>query len=279
MLKACVIGHPVSHSRSPLIHNTWLRQLGIDGLYERQDVAPQDLSSFISSLSTSSYAGCNVTLPHKEVVAGLVDVPDERVARTGSANTLFKRDGKICATTTDGEGFVQNVLWRNPGFSFSGSHVTILGAGGSSRAIIDELLLRGVDRISLVNRTLSRAEDLANLFGPKVKALALDQVKEALPTADLLVNTTSAGIASTDDFAIDLSALKPAATVADINYVPLITPFLQRASAAGHVIVPGLGMLLHQAVTGFELWFGQRPPVTEDLYNLVAADITGTGKP
>jgi shikimate dehydrogenase len=202
-----------------------------------------------------------------------VDNLDDRVRRTGSLNTIYVRHGKTYATSTDGIGFSENIRWRSPGFSFDGIAVTLLGAGGSARAIIDELLRLNVASISIVNRTFEKAEALAHHFGANVRASHMHDVKELLSTSHLLINTTSAGIADSAGLSLPFAALPATALVADINYVPLITPFLQEAERLGYAIVPGLGMLLHQAVPGFELWFGRRPQVTQELYDLIAADI------
>ena len=279
MIKACVIGFPIKHSRSPMIHNHWLKDLGIVGSYEKHEVKPADLERFLRDLPHSQFVGCNVTLPHKEAACALVDHRDERATRTGSANTIYVRDGQTYATSTDGQGFVDNVMWRFPAFTFTGKTVMILGAGGSARAIIDELLRRGVSRILLANRTLSKAEAIANTFGPLVVPLELQQITKRLPEAELLVNTTSAGVADDASLDIEMPKLPKSALVTDINYVPLITPFLKQAQSAGLSTVPGLGMLLHQAVTGFEMWFGIRPKVTDDLYALVARDISPDYEP
>ena len=273
MIRSCVIGYPIKHSRSPMIHGYWLRQLGIEGEYDRREVRPEELGAFLRSLPAQGLSGCNVTLPHKEPACNHVDHLDDRGKRTGSINTVYVRNGETWATSTDGEGFVENIRWRLPGFSFSQKTVLILGAGGTSRALVDELLRCGVRRVLLLNRTPERAEKIAAVFGRDVTPLSLDDLDMALPEADLLVNATSAGIADRAKIVVPFQRLRAGAVVTDINYVPLITPFLQDAQAAGHDIVPGLGMLLHQAVRGFSLWFGQRPEVKEDLYTLIARDI------
>jgi shikimate dehydrogenase len=273
MIKASVIGWPISHSRSPLIHGYWLKQLGIDGVYEKQAVTPEALGSFIDTLRTGQHIGTNVTLPHKETALAHVDEPDDRVRRIGALNTIWRENGKLRATSTDGPGFLANLNQTLPDFAPASLPVTILGAGGSARAIIDELLRQGVDRIYLVNRTFSRAESLAEHFGPLVTATTSDEIGKALSQSGLLINTTSAGLADHSEMSMPWASLKPTAAVADIVYTPLVTPFLQAASVHGHAIVPGLGMLLHQAVVGFEKWFGQRPQVTQELHDLVARDI------
>lgn len=273
MIKACVIGYPIKHSRSPLIHGYWLKALGIEGTYQKVEVSPADLAPFLKGLPRSTYIGCNITLPHKEAASTLVDQLDDRAKRTGSINTVYVRDGLTHATSTDGQGFVANIRWRTPNYEFNGKRVLVLGAGGSSRAIIDELLRCNVAQIFLANRTLVRAEKIAGSFDAGILPLSLTDLTQVLGGVDLLINTTSAGIADDSNLDIAFEKLPRTALVTDINYVPLITPFLQQAEASGLPIVPGLGMLLHQAVTGFELWFGTRPTVTDELYALVARDI------
>jgi shikimate dehydrogenase len=273
MIRASVIGWPISHSRSPLIHGYWLKRLGLEGRYEKHAVQPEDLEDFINSLRSGDHVGTNVTQPHKERAVACVDEPDDRVRRIGALNTIWRENGKLCATSTDGPGFLANVQATLPDFRIADGPVAVLGAGGSARSIIDELLRQGVDRIYLVNRTFARAERLAVHFGAEVKPVELKHVSEALAPSHLLINTASAGFAGSDDVTLPWNDLDASATVADIVYTPLVTPFLQEAKARGHAIVPGLGMLLHQAVVGFEKWFGQRPLVTPELYTLVARDI------
>ena len=279
MIKASVIGWPISHSRSPLIHDYWLKHLGIDGTYEKHAIAPDHLGSFIQTLRAGQHIGTNVTLPHKETALSHVDEPDDRVRRIGALNTIWRENGKLHATSTDGPGFLANLSYTLPDFSPASLPVTILGAGGSARAIVDELLRHGVDRIYLVNRTFSRAEGLAEHFGPLVTATNSNELAKAFRQSGLLINTTSAGLADQSEMSLPWASLKPTAAVADIVYTPLVTPFLQAANVQGHRIVPGLGMLLHQAVVGFEKWFGQRPRVTQELHDLVARDIDPDFRP
>jgi shikimate dehydrogenase len=273
MIKASVIGWPIAHSRSPLIHGFWLQQLGIDGRYEKHAVAPHDLKAFLDTLRNGEHVGTNVTLPHKEQAVLLVDEPDDRVRRTGALNTIWRENGKLCASSTDGQGFMANLETTLPDFSVTGAAVTVLGAGGSARSILDELLRQGVDRIYVANRTLARAEALATHFGAKIRPLAMRHVSSALTDCRLLINTTSAGLSDEGAMELPWTDLKKSAAVADIVYTPLVTPFLKAAQVRGHAVVPGLGMLLHQAVVGFEKWFGKRPTVTPELYTLVARDI------
>jgi shikimate dehydrogenase len=273
MIEASVIGWPISHSRSPLIHDYWLKKHRIDGRYVKEAVEPQRLGEFIASLRKGIRVGTNVTLPHKEQAIQFVDEPDDRVQRIGALNTIWREGNKLHATSTDGPGFVANIKQSSPDFSIHGSHVTILGAGGSTRAIVDELLRQGADTIAVQNRTHARAEQLAAHFGKGVKAITVDELPDHFKHTQLLVNTTSAGVKGEAELVVPWDALNRSALVSDISYTPLITTFLQKAKSRNHVIVTGLGMLLHQAVVGFEKWFGVKPEVTQDLYILVARDI------
>ncbi len=273
MIRTCVIGFPVKHSRSPLIHGYWLKTLGIAGKYERIEVPPRDLQEFLGNLQRNGFAGCNITLPHKEMAARLIANLDSTARQIGSINTVFTANGELHAMSTDGYGFVANLAWRQPGLDLKNTRVVIIGAGGSAKAIADGLLTAGVPAITITNRTIGRANDLVDALGTRLKALPLAKLSQALGSADLLINTTSAGIANEGDLDIDLGKLPKHAVVADINYVPLNTPLLAKAQHFGLQTVDGLGMLLHQAVPGFEKWFGHRPTVTDDLYQLVARDI------
>jgi shikimate dehydrogenase len=273
MIEASVIGWPISHSRSPLIHNYWLNKHGVDGNYTKQAVAPDDLPQFLNGLREGPRVGANVTLPHKQNAVTQVDMVDDRVRRIGALNTIWRENGKLCATSTDGAGFVANIYSKLPSFNLSGATVTILGAGGSTRAIIDEVLRAGVDRISVSNRTLSRAETLARHFGERVHVVEPGALKDVFLDTDLLINTTSAGLNGEGELPLPWDSLAHTAVVADIVYTPLITPFLLTAKSREHATIPGLGMLLYQAVVGFEKWFGVRPQVTQTLYDLVARDI------
>jgi shikimate dehydrogenase len=271
--RACVIGWPVSHSRSPLIHNHWLRHYGIDGHYERIEVAPENLGTFLETQLRHHFIGCNITIPHKQAAARFVDVIDDRAKTTGSVNTIYVKNNQRFATSTDGQGFCDNVEATIQGFTFENKHILLIGAGGSARPIVDELLRRGVSHITIANRTIAHAGDLAVLFGNRISAIALADINLQAPLADVLVNTTSLGMKDDGAVPIDLACLPDHAIVADIVYVPLKTALLRHAERRGLRIVSGLGMLLRQAVLGFEYWFGQRPLVTADLYDLVARDI------
>jgi len=274
MRRACVIGWPVEHSRSPPIHRYWLKQYGIDGAYEKEAVRPEALARFLGSLGAQGFAGANVTLPHKEAALRLAAVADEAARAIGAANTLwFDQAGRLCASNTDAYGFITNLNEQAPRWSEGRRPVMVLGAGGAARAILHGLLAEGVTRILLANRTRGRAEALAQAFGPAVEAIDWQDRNSALSGCGLLVNATSLGMTGKDPLDIDLAALPKDAVVADIVYSPLETPLLAAARARGNRVVDGLGMLLHQAVPGFERWFGVRPEVTAALRAHVAASL------
>jgi len=268
---SCLIGWPAAHSRSPLIHHYWLRQFGIDGGYSIEAIPPEGFAEFVLHLSTHGFVGANVTIPHKERALALT-VPDERARAVGAANTLWYDGDTLRSTNTDIEGFINNLDACAPGWD-SAEDALVLGAGGSSRAVVFGLLERGVKRVHLANRTIGRAQALADQFGARVLPLAWAQIDDVLPRAGLLVNTTSLGMKGQPPLAIDVGRLPPQATVADLVYVPLETYLLRTARARGLRTADGLGMLLHQAVRGFELWFGRRPQVTPELRALVEADL------
>jgi len=269
---ACLIGWPAAHSRSPLIHHYWLRKLGIEGGYNIEAVPPEGFAEFILHLSSHGFVGANVTIPHKERALAL-STPDARARAVGAANTLWYEGGQLCSTNTDVEGFVNNLDACAPGWD-GANDALVLGAGGSSRAVVFGLLDRGIKQVHLVNRTIDRARALADQFGAAVHPLAWDAIGDLLLCAGLLVNTTSLGMRGQPPLEIDIGRLPPDAVVADLVYVPLRTPLLSAAEERGLRSADGLGMLLHQAVRGFELWFGQRPAVTPELRALVEADLT-----
>jgi shikimate dehydrogenase len=271
---ACLIGWPAAHSRSPLIHHYWLRTLGIEGGYVIEAVPPDGLRDFVLRLSLRGFAGANVTIPHKENVLEL-STPDERARAIGAANTLWFADGELHSTNTDVEGFVNNLDACAKGWD-KADEALVLGAGGSARAVVFGLIERGIKRVHLVNRTMARAEVLAEKFGDAVRPAQWGQIGELMPRAKLLVNTTSLGMHGQGGLEIDVGRLPAEAVVADLVYVPLETELLKAAKARGLRTADGLGMLLHQAVRGFELWFGQRPQVTSELRAIVEADLTNT---
>lgn len=272
LLKAFVCGHPIAHSRSPKIHGYWLRQHGIAGSYEAVDIAPLDFAAFLRSLASHGFRGGNITIPHKEAAFALADCRDEAAEAIGAANTLWLEDGKLHASNTDAYGFAANLDACAPEWRRVRAAV-VLGAGGSSRAAVHALKSRGIADIRIVNRTLARAVELAHHFGDGVSAHETAALPELLPGAGLVVNTTSLGMKGAGDLPADPAFVAAGAIVTDIVYVPLETPFLAAARRHGLKTVDGLGMLLHQAVPGFERWFGVRPEVTPELRAMIVSDL------
>ncbi|HLH91046.1 MAG TPA: shikimate dehydrogenase [Xanthobacteraceae bacterium] len=269
---ACIIGWPAGHSRSPIIHNYWIKQHGIAGEYRKEAVPPEALAAFLAGMPARGYVGANVTIPHKEAALRLSS-PDERARVVGAANTLYRDGATLCSTNTDVEGFLGNLDAAAPGWDRGLQDAVVLGAGGSARGVVFGLIERGARRIHLVNRTLERAQALRERFGEAVAPARWEDVPALLGGAALLVNCTSLGMAKQPPLAIDVERLSAGAVVADLVYVPLITPLLAAARARGLKTADGLGMLLHQAVRGFSLWFGVKPTVTPELRALVEADL------
>lgn len=269
---ACVIGHPIKHSRSPKIHGYWIHKYGLDAEYRSEDVTPEDFAAFVENLAERGYAGANVTMPHKDQAFALSD-PDEAARTIGAANTLWLENGKLRATNTDFEGFINALDASAPSWNRRTSSAVVIGAGGAARAVIYGLIQRGVPRISVVNRTVEKAAALKHRFGPTVEPFSFAALQALLPECQLLVNATSLGMSGHPALEIDVGLLPDNGVVADIVYVPLQTPLLAAAAHRGLATSDGLEMLLHQAVRGFELWFGARPQVTRELYDLIAADI------
>ena len=275
MKHACVIGWPIAHSRSPLIHGYWLKKYGIEGSYTKVAVRPEELDEFISTLAARGFAGCNVTVPHKEAVFALAAEHDSSAAAVGAANTLWLDGGRLHAANTDTYGYMTHLTRSAPQWNTRDAPVSILGAGGAARAIVHGFLQAGVSKIRLFNRSRERAGDLARLFGPRVEAFDWAQREARSRDSGVLVNTTSLGLKNVGDAGIDFAAFHASCVVSDIVYVPLETAFLRQARLHGLATVDGLGMLLHQAVPGFERWFGVRPEVTDDLTRLLEADVGG----
>jgi shikimate dehydrogenase len=270
--RACVMGHPVAHSRSPLIHNYWLKQLGIPGAYELKDVTPEAFPAFVADLAGHGYVGGNVTVPHKEAAFRACAARDPAAEAIGAVNTLWLENGRLVGGNSDAHGFIANLDERAPGWNVPGCRAVLLGAGGAGRSAAYALRQRGIE-VHVVNRTRERAEELALRFAPRVHAHAFDELPRLLPHADLLVNCTSLGLAGKAPLAVDLAPLKPRAVVCDVIYVPLETALLAAARRRGHRTVDGLGMLLQQAGYGFRKWFGGDPRVTPELRALLEADL------
>ena len=274
-VKAFVIGHPVAHSRSPLIHGHWLAEHAIAGFYGRIDVPPPELERFVASFAEQGFAGGNVTVPHKEAVLRHVDAVSDVARRLGAVNTLSLRpDGRILGHNTDGAGFLAN-LDEALGTDWDRETGTalVIGAGGAARAVVVALLDRGFGRILVANRTRDRTDELVALGPDRIRAVDWRDLTAATAEAGLLVNTTSLGMSGQPPLDLSVMGLPERAIVTDIVYVPLVTPLLAAAAARGLRTVGGLGMLLHQAVPGFASWFGTTPAVTAELRAAIEADI------
>ena len=270
--KAFVVGWPIAHSRSPLIHRFWLKQHGIAGDYLPEAVPPDAIDAFFRSFSEKGYVGGNVTLPHKEAAFKACSVTTPVARRLEAANTLWLEGGHLNGDNTDVYGFVANLDERAPDWRL-GSAALVIGAGGASRAVLEALIGAGYQSIALANRTLPRAEALARHFGGPVSAFGLGALEGLVRAADLIVNATSAGLHDEASLDVPWQMAKRSAIVTDLVYVPLVTPFLHAASDSGLKIVDGLGMLLHQAIPGFERWFGVRPRVDAALRDHILADL------
>jgi len=259
---AGVIGHPIAHSKSPQLQRHWLKNLGISGYYIPMDVSPENLAQVLDSLPKAGFVGVNVTVPHKERVMELAHQITDRAALIGAANTLvFRDDGTIHADNTDGYGFIENLRQGALDWVPTAGPAAILGAGGAARAVVSALLDAGVPEILISNRTRLRAEVLQKNFGKRVKVVNWMQAGNMLEEAATVVNTTSLGMIGKPELRVPLDGLQPSTVVTDLVYAPLKTRLLAEAEAAGCVTVDGLGMLLYQAVPGFERWFGQRPTI------------------
>jgi shikimate dehydrogenase len=284
MKKAAVIGYPIKHSLSPKIHGFWLKQYGIEGEYSAIEVAPDDLGSFVQNLSKEGFAGINVTLPHKEKIMPFIDEIEPLSKAIGAVNTVIVgEDGKTIATNTDVGGFFENIAQGAPDVPILGGKAVVLGAGGAAKAIVAGLLICGVPSVTIVNRTISRAEDIREFIretesddavigeidwpalADKIHTSTWEEADFAISDASFLINTTSMGMIGQPELELELETLPHHALVTDIVYNPLETFLLKRARARGNPVVDGLGMLLYQAVPGFEAWFGVRPEVTPEL--------------
>ena len=267
---AAVIGSPVAHSRSPALATHWLRELGLRGHYVPIDVPPERLDWTLQVMPLLGFVGVNVTLPHKEEALRLAHAVTDRAALIGAANTLtFKADGSILADNTDGHGFIQNVFAAAPGWDPKAGPATVLGAGGAARAVVATLIENGVPEILLTNRSRGRADALRREFGSRIRVYDWPKAGNVIEDASLVVNTTSLGMTNGPQFRVPLDGLHEGQVVTDLVYTPLETPLLREARERGATAVDGLGMLLHQAVPGFERWFGRAPEVDEALRRAV----------
>ncbi len=271
--RAFVIGHPIAHSRSPLIHGSWLAEHNIAGTYEAIDVDPVALSDFFARLRAGEFAGGNVTIPHKEAVFALCDSVDALARVIGAVNTLVVQDGKVHGTNTDYLGFLGNLDANAPGWSDGSKDAVVIGAGGAARAVLVALRRRYGGKVHVLNRTLANAQALIEEIDGPFEAHGFDAYAELAPSTDLVVNTSSIGMHGTRFDWLDMSLLSRSALVTDIVYTPLETPLLAAARAEGLRTVDGLGMLLHQAVPGFAAWFGVEPEVTPALRARIEATL------
>lgn len=276
MPKAFVVGQPIRHSRSPLIHGHWLKEHGIDGRYERIEVSPEAFPAFLQSLAAQGYAGGNVTIPHKEAAFACVARRTARAERLKAVNTVWVENGILWGDNTDVTGFIAHLdQTLGEGWEKDVTTAFVIGAGGAARAVVAGLQDRGI-AIKVANRTLTKAQDLArdlNRDGHALEAIPWEKRNEVVRSSGLIVNTTSLGMAGQPALDLDLSGAAATAIVCDIVYVPLETPLLAAAAARGLRTVDGLGMLLHQAVPGFARWFGITPRVTPTLRAVIVADL------
>jgi shikimate dehydrogenase len=270
--RACVMGHPVAHSRSPMLHGYWLRTLGLDGSYEYQDKTPEEFETFFPNLKANGFVGGNITKPHKEAAFRLVGRREPAAEKIGAVNTVYYDGDTLVGGNTDWLGIVLSLDAFHPGWDANGGKVVVLGAGGSARASVYGFLERGFD-VSITNRTLARAEQLAAEFGPRASAHSYDELPKLLAEADVLINNTSLGMTGNPPHFVDLKDLKKSAIVYDVVYVPLETGLLKAAKARGHRTVDGLSMLLYQAVPGFTHWFGVKPIVADEQRKMIEDDI------
>ncbi len=271
MKRACVIGWPVSHSLSPAVHGFWLNEHGLEGEYLKEAVEPKHFEGFLMALPARGYCGGNITVPHKIEAYRLCELRDSAATAIGAVNTVWLDAGRLAGSNTDAYGFAANLDHESPGWD-SGRSAAVIGAGGAARAILWALVERGYEDLRIINRTKSRAQELAASF-PPARAFGFEDLSHALEGVKLAVNASALGMAGAPGLQIDLSAIGRHATVCDIVYHPLETSLLRQAREKGHMAVDGLGMLLHQAVPGFERWFGIRPQVTPELREAVLAAI------
>lgn len=269
---AGVIGSPIAHSLSPRLHGHWLARYGISGHYIPMDLAQADLADALRLLPRMGFVGLNVTIPHKETVLRHADHVTDRASIIGAANTLiFRKDGKLHADNTDGVGFLANLRHNAPGWEPRAGPAAVFGAGGAARAVVWALLDAGVPELRVTNRSRARAEALRVEFGARIIVYDWVQAGSMLQDALTVVNTTALGMTGKPEFRVPLDALGSSAVVNDLVYAPLETTLLRHAREIGCTAVDGLGMLLHQAVPGFERWFGRRPEVDDTLRRAVLA--------
>ncbi len=268
MIKAGVIGHPISHSKSPSIHGYWLKHYGIEGEYKTYDIDPAKLEAGVRVLLEDGLVGFNVTLPHKQNIMSLCQTVSDEARLIGAVNTItILKNGNLHGHNTDAFGFAQNLKETVPDFKWSGATATVIGAGGAARAVLYALHQNGITDIRLTNRTRESAENLGAFYHAKI--VDWDDRHSLARDTDLMINTTSLGMKGQPLLDIDLTGIRDQTVVYDIVYTPLMTPLLQQAEQKGAKIVTGIGMLLHQARPGFEAWFGHFPKVTDELETII----------
>ncbi len=273
-LLAGVMGWPVMHSRSPMLHNYWFGQHKLQGRYLPLAIEPGKLGPALRALAPLGFAGCNLTIPHKEAALAVVDEVASTARKMGAISCVtVGGDGRLTGTNNDGFGYVHSLLEAAPEWRADAGPVVVIGAGGGARAVVMSIAERGAREIRVINRTLARAETLQSEFGGPVKALAWEERARALEGASLLVNTTSQGMVGQTPLELDLARLPGSAIVSDIVYIPKETPLLAAARTRGNRTVNGLGMLLHQARPAWESWFGISPEVTPELRAMIEATI------
>lgn len=274
---ACILGRGITYSRSPLIHNHWISKYGVDSQYGICDLPEENLRDFLSSIRDGKSAGCNVTTPYKQTVIQYLDAIDDAASVIGSVNTIYRRDGQLRGTSTDGTGYIGHLKNTQPDLVLENAKVLVLGAGGAARSIADALLQNGCSVIYIANRTVAKARDIGGLQPDIIKPLPWDEVQSVTGQVDLLINTTSLGMVGRQPLVLPLEDTRPDCVISDIVYAPLETRLLAQARGLGRPVVDGLGMLLHQAVPGFQLWFGIKPQVTDELRALVEQDLLSHG--
>jgi len=268
---AAVIGWPIMHSRSPLMHNYWMKQQGINGTYVPLAIKPGAVPEALRSMPKLGFAGCNVTIPHKLVAKETMDEVDEAAEKMGAISCVVVReDGSLFGTNNDWIGFLRNLEHSHPEFDLTGQDVTVIGAGGGARAVCYGLIQAGVNGITMVNRTLANAETLQRLYGDIITVRPWEERSEALGGSALVVNATCLGMVGMEGHDISLDALDPDAVVYDIIYTPRETNLVKRAAERQNRTCSGLGMLLHQGPVAWKYWFGLEPEVTPELYDLLA---------
>ena len=267
---AGVLGNPIAHSKSPILHQFWLKQNKIKGFYIPLKVSENDLEMTLKNLPKIGFSGVNVTVPHKESVMSLAKIKTERASLIGSANTLtFLPEGGFKADNTDGYGFIKNLEEQVPIWNPKKAKVLILGAGGACRAVIGALLESGVEKLHVTNRTQKRAKDLQVFFNSQIELIEWSEKEELLKNVNTVINSTTLGMVGSDELQFSLSKANENTTIVDLVYNPINTPLLVDAHKKGCHVVNGIGMLLHQAIPGFNEWYGVKPKITKELLNRV----------